>query len=190
MTDSIKRQQNLIVAAGILFAVVVLVRVVPMAWDYYQRGQDQIALLEDRLERYRNLVLETELWMERETLKAAEIADLEGWVFEGANPNLTGSSVQRLLRQAMEQANVRVMETNVPRYSYIEDWLMVSQEMNFSLDQQQILPFLNTLQQLRPRLHVVALTINRNRRQFTGTITVAGFSRARASGTAAVEPQL
>lgn len=174
-----KRQQNLLIAAGVLFALVMITRLVPMAWNYYQSGQDDIALLEERLDRYRTLVLESDLWMERELLKAAEIGDLESWIFEGANPSLTGSSVQRALRQAMEQSNVRVMETSVARYSYIGNWLMVTQEMNFSLDQPQILPFLTALQELRPRLHVVAFTINRNRRQFTGSITVAGFSRAR-----------
>jgi hypothetical protein len=174
-----KRKQKLMMLAGVLLVLVVVVRVLPGLYAHYQRGQEEIALLEERVERYRNLILDSDLWLERAELKAAEIGDLQDWVFEGANPNLTGSSVQRLLRQAMEQANLRVMETSVARYTYIEDWLMVSQDMNFALDQNQILPFLNALQQIRPRLYVTAFSVTRNRRQFTGSITVAGFSRAR-----------
>jgi hypothetical protein len=54
----------------------------------------------------------------------------------------------------------------------------VSQQMDFSVDQASILPFLNALQESRPRLHVSAFKVDRNRRQFTGSITVVGFGRA------------
>lgn len=168
-------ERKLLLLAGMMFALVLVVRVVPLLYGYYRQGQDEIALLEERVERSRQLILDTQLWMEREALKRAEIADLESWVFQGANPNLIGNSVQRALRQAMEQSNLRVMETSVARYNYTGDWLMVSQDMNFSLEQRQILPFLNALQEMRPKLHVTALSINRNRRQYTGSITVVGF---------------
>lgn len=171
-------ERKLLLLAGALLVVVLVVRVVPMALDYYRQGRDDIALLEERIERYRTLIQEQDQWMERETLKQAEIADLESWIFQGDNPNLIGSSVQRSLRQAVEQAGITVRETSVARYSYAGDWLMVEQEMSFTLDQNQILPFLDALQALRPRLHISALTVARNRRQFTGNITVVGFSRA------------
>ncbi len=54
---------------------------------------------------------------------------------------------------------------------------MVSQEMDFVIDQEKILPFLDKLEQSRPRLHVTEFSINRNRRQFLGSITVTGFSK-------------
>lgn len=173
-----KRNEKFMLAiAGVLFVLVLTVRVVPMVYNYYQQGEEEIALLEARIDRYRQLIVDTELWMEREKLKEAEIADLQNWVFEGSNPNLVGSSVQRTLRQAMEQVNVVVRETDVARYNTIGNWLMVSQEMNFVLSEDQILPFLNALREMRPRLYVTAFTVNRNRREFTGSITVTGFSR-------------
>jgi hypothetical protein len=125
----------------------------------------------------RTLIEMQDYWMEQEVLKQAEVADLESWIFEGANANLIGNSVQRTLRQAADQSGVIVRETRVAQYSNAGDWLMVSQEMSFTLDQNQILPFLNALQQTRPRLHIAAFTVARNRRQFTGNITVVGFSR-------------
>ena len=124
------------------------------------------------------MIIDVERWKENETLKQAEIADLESWIFEGTSPNLIGSSVQRSLRQAVEQSSVAIREMNVAEYNYIDDWLMVSQQMDFSVDQANILPFLNALQELRPRLHVSAFSLTRNRRQYTGSITVVGFSRA------------
>ena len=174
----IKRTQNLAILAGIMFALVLAVRIVPMLYNYYQQGKEDIALLQERRDRYEQLIIDVDRWKENETLKQAQIADLESWIFAGSNPNLVGSSVQRSLRQAVEKANVAIREMSVAEYNYIDDWLMVSQEMDFSVDQANILPFLNALQELRPRLHVSAFSVNRNRRQYTGSITVVGFSRA------------
>lgn len=173
----IKRTQNLAIVAGIMFVLVLAVRVLPMLYDYYQQGRDEIALLQERRDRYEQLIIDVDRWKANEVLKQAEIADMESWVFVGTNPNLVGSSVQRSLRQAVEEANVSIREMSVAEYNYIENWLMVSQEMDFSIEQANVLPFLNALQELRPRLHVSAFSLTRNRRQYTGTITVVGFSR-------------
>lgn len=170
-------ERKLLLLLGVLAVAVLVVRILPLAYDYYQQGRDEIALLEERVDRYRTLIQEQDDWMERETLKRAEIADLESWVFQGATPNLIGSSVQRLLRQAADQAGLSVRETRVAQYSYVDDWLMVSQEMSFTLQQQQVLPFLNAVEQLRPRLHIVAFNVARSRSGFVGNITVVGFSR-------------
>lgn len=174
----IKRTRNLAMLAGVIFALLLIVRIIPLLYGYYQQGQDDIALLQERRDRYEQLIIDVERWKENEILKQAEIADLESWVFPGSNPNLVGTNVQRSLRQAVEQTNVAIREMSVAEYTYVDDWLMVSQEMDFSIDQANILPFLNALQELRPRLHVSAFSVTRNRRQYTGTITVVGFSRA------------
>jgi hypothetical protein len=174
----IKRTQNLALLAGIMFVLLLTLRIVPMLYNYYQQGKEDIALLQERRDRYEQLIIDVDRWQENETLKQAEIADLESWIFAGANPNLVGSSVQRSLRQAVEQSNVAIREMSVAEYNYIDNWLMVSQQMDFSVDQASILPFLTALQALRPRLHVSAFSLTRNRRQYTGTITVVGFSRA------------
>lgn len=172
-------ERKLLLLAGVLFAAVLVVRLLPMAYNYYQQGREDIALLEERAQRLQTLIEEADQWRERETLKQAELADLQGWIFPGGNnPNLVSNSMQRTLRQAVEQAGITVRETRVAEYSYVgENWLMVSQEMSFTLDQPQILSFLGALQQLRPKLHVAAFNVARSRRQISGNITVVGFSR-------------
>jgi hypothetical protein len=172
-------ERKLLLLFGVLAAAVLVVRVLPLAYGYYRAGRDDIALLEERITRYETLIEEQEAWQERETLKRAEISDLESWAFPGGNPNLVGSSLQRFLRQAADQAGIAVRETRVAEYSYVGEWLKVSQEMSFTLEESQILPFLNAIQQLRPRLHVEAFNLSTSsRRGFSGTITVVGFSRA------------
>lgn len=171
-------ERKLLMLFGVLFAAFLIVRVLPMAYSHYRQGREDIALLQERADRLRTLIEEQDQWSEREKLKQAELADLQGWIFPGGNnPNLVSSSLQRLLRQAAEQSGVMQREMRVAEYSSIGDWLMVSQEMSFTLEQHQILPFLNALQQLRPKLHVAAFNVARARRQFSGNITVVGFSR-------------
>lgn len=171
-------ERKLIMLFGVLFAAVVIVRVLPMAYGYYRQGREEIALAEERVERLQALIQEQDTWSERETLKQAELADLQGWIFPGGNtPNRVSSSIQRLLSQAAEQTGVMQREMRVAEYSYVGDWLMVSQEMSFTLEQHQMLPFFTALQELRPKLHVAAFNVGRARRQFSGNITVVGFSR-------------
>src|SRR5688572_8666782 len=124
-----------------IFVLLLAVRIIPMLYGYYQQGQEDIALLQERRDRYEQLIIDVDRWKENEVLKKAEIVDLESWVFPGSNPNLVGSNVQRSLRQAVEQANVAIREMSVAEYTYIDGWLMVSQEMDFSIDQANILPF-------------------------------------------------
>lgn len=175
-------EQKLLLLFGALAALVLVVRVLPLAYDYYRDGRNEIAALEDRAERYRTLIEEEAQWQERALLKQAELAELEGAIFQAGNPNLIGSRVQTALRQAAEQAGVSPRETRVAQYNYAGNWLMVSQEMSFTLEQNQILPFLNAIEQLRPRLHVAAFNVARSpRRGFSGNITVVGFSRGMAA---------
>jgi hypothetical protein len=175
-----RNEKNLLILAGVLFSLVLVVRVVPMLLDYYARQRDEVALLGERIERSRTLIVETSQWREREALKRAEITDLQSWIFEGTDPNLVSSSVQRMLRQVVQNtAGVELREIDVPRYSSIDDWLVVEQDMDFALTQEAILPFLNALQNSRPRLQIAAFNVSHNRRQFTGRLTVVGFSRAK-----------
>jgi hypothetical protein len=183
-----RNEKNLVLVFAFLAAVVLIVRVIPLLFDYYRSGQDEIALLNERLDRYRTLLVETQQWQDREQLKKAEITDLQSWAFVGTDPNLVSSSVQRTLRQAVESSGVELREIGVARYSYVGDWLMVEQDANFSLSQSAMLPFLTNVKNVRPRLQIAAFSITRNRRQFTGSLTVVGFARIKGQQTSDAQP--
>lgn len=179
------KERKLLIVLAALFAVVLVLRVVPMLIGYYQSGREQIAVLQDRVERYQQLIEDTEEWKERAILKKAETEEYAHWAFEGGNPNLVGNSVQRALRQAVEQAGINIRQADLPRYSYVDDWLKVTQEMSLLLDQEEVLPFLQALKESRPRLFVTSMEITHNRRQYLGSITVTGFARAPAPAATA-----
>ena len=157
--------------------MVVVVRVIPLSMDSYDEGLDEMDFLEQRIERLRFLVEEAPFIVDEEIAKRAEVAALESWTFTGQDSNLIGTSVQRQLRQAVEEAEVLPRSYNTPRIAETEGWILVTQEMDFVIEQENILKFLELLENSRPKLHVTEFSINRNRRQYTGSITVTGFSK-------------
>ncbi len=184
-----RSEKNLLMLFGALFLLVLLVRVLPMAVNYYRSGREEIALLKEREARYRSLIVDTAQWQQREQLKSAEVTDMQTWIFPGSDPNLVSSSIQRSLRQLMAESGVELREAGVARYSYVGKWLMVEQDMSFALNQPAILPFLRALDASRPRLQISAISIARNRKQFTGSLTVVGFART-AKGEAGAKVAL
>jgi hypothetical protein len=171
------KEKKLLLLLGALGVLVLLVRVVPMVTGYYERGREDIALLQERVQHYQQLIDDTALWQERAALKQAQVAEYAGWVFQGNNPSLLGPAVQRSLRQTAEQSGITVREMSVARFARVDDWLLVTQDMDILLEQDNILPFLTALANQRPRLFVTAFTVAQNRRQFTGNLTVTAFSR-------------
>lgn len=170
-------EKKLVIMAGLLFLVVVIVRVIPLLQASYKDGKEEIEFLEQRIDRLRMLVEEAPFIKDREAAREEEVAALEALAFTETDPNLIGNSVQRQLRQTVEQAGVSPRSYDPPRVAQLEGWLMVTQEMDFIIEQQNILKFLDLLEKSRPRLHVTEFSINRNRRQYTGSITVTGFSK-------------
>ena len=170
-------EKTLIGFAVGLFLVVLVVRGIPWLRESYSESLEEIEFTQQQIDRLGMLVEEAPFIQDEEAAKKEEVAALESWVFTGEDPNLIGSGVQRQLRQAVEEAGVIARSYNTPRFAEIEGWLMVTQEMDFVIEQEKILPFLELLKNSEPKLHITEFSINRNRRQFTGSITVTGFSK-------------
>lgn len=184
-----KNERKLIVLAGVLFAAVLVVRVVPLVLDWYAEGEQEIARLENRLDGYRELIANTGRWMERERTLTEEVARLGEWVFEAANPNLVVTSVQSKLRTVATRAGVSVRETARPEYQESGEWLVVSQEISFNLSNQaEIVKFLDLLEDSRPHLFVTEFSITQSRRQYAGSLVVTGFGKLQARDLTASAP--
>ena len=170
-------ERKLLLLAAILFVLVLVVRILPWAYGEYRDGREQVALLEARVTRYQELIRDTAHWQARAAEQQARADAMQGWVFAGSSASLIGSSVQRALRQIAGQTGVSIRETTVARYGNSGEWLTVNQELDFTLDQAEILPFLAALEQARPRLHITRFSITHNRRQYLGRVQVVAFGR-------------
>lgn len=179
MTGGDKRLRLLLAT---LLVLAVLLEGVPRIASLYGKQRDEIARLEQRLARYRQLADETVEWQQRERAMALQVEDYHGWVLQGDNPGLASSSIQRLLRQAVAGSGVSLREMSVARVGSSGEWLVVNQDMSFTLDEQQILPFLAAIEALRPRLFITAFSLSHNRRQYIGNLSVTAFSRKPQAG--------
>jgi len=170
-------EKKLVGLALLIFLALFIVRFVPSLKTSYEDGLKEIELLEQQIARLQFMVEEFFIIQDREASRREDVAELESLMFTGQDPNLIGSGVQRQLRQAVDEAGLLVRQYSTPRFTEIDGWLQVVQEMDFVIEQEKILQFLNLLENSSPKLHITEFNINRNRRQYTGSITVTGFSK-------------
>ena len=170
-------EKKLVGLALLLLLALITVRVVPSLKTSYEDGLKEIELLEQQIARLQFMVEEFFIIQDREASRREDVAVLESLMFTGQEPNLIGSGVQRQLRQAVDEAGLLVRQYSTPRFIEIDGWLLVVQEMDFVIEQEKILQFLNLLENSSPKLHITEFNISRNRRQYTGSITVTGFSK-------------
>lgn len=170
-------ERRMLLLLGALLGLALLLEGLPRAVAVFSGQRDELARLEQRVERHRQLAEATAQWQQRERDMQAMEEEYRNWVLEGDNPGLAGSSVQRLLRQAVAESGISMREMSVARVSASGEWLTVSQDLSFSLDEQQVLPFLDAIDALRPRLFITAFSLSHNRRQYLGSLSVTGFSR-------------
>src|SRR5690606_13893466 len=137
---------------------------------YEGLSSDRARLIE-QIEYHRSLAAEEQALKQRAEEIAGIVTTIEHSVFS-APSNLLGSEVQAIIRNVSSRSGVQIREMRVAKVESFEDWLKVSQEMNFTTSQSQILPFLNALKAYEPRLYIKSFTVSRSRSQFTGSLTI------------------
>ena len=167
---------KLIYLGAAILLVTFVFRVVPAYLSAYSGLVSDKESLRQELIYYQNLVEQEAELKSRQQEIAGLVDGIENSIF-GIPRNLLGSEVQSIIRNISGRAGVEVREMGVAKIETFEDWLKVSQELNFSIDQSRILPFLNALKAHQPRLYVRKLTISRSRQQFIGSLTIEAFSR-------------
>jgi hypothetical protein len=165
----------LILAAGFL-AVTLVFRIVPGYFSTWSTLKADRESLRQELEYYRDLIDDETKLEARAAEIAGIVAGIEDTVFQVPS-SLLGSEVQAIIRNIGGRSGVEVREMRVAEVESIEDWLRVSQELSFTIDQRGILPFLNALRAHRPRLYISHFTVTRSRQQFVGSATIQAFSR-------------
>jgi hypothetical protein len=167
---------RLIILAAVTLAITLAVKVVPSLVAGYSDLKGERENLRQELTYYEKLVDdETELKARAEEARML-VTGIEDSVFY-IPENLIGSEIQAIIRNASVSTGVEVREMRVAKVETFEDWIKVSQDLNFVIEQNRILPFLNALKAYRPRLYVRKFTISRSRQQFIGALTIEAFSR-------------
>jgi hypothetical protein len=174
----IKERYRIILFSSLLI-LLVIIYVIPWLWSLYHRQLLEISQSEQRIQRYEKLIEDTELLQERVLTKQREVDAFSDWAFKGNNQALMGTSLQQTLRKVVDASGVTIREMSVTRFSKLEgrneSWTLILQDMSFALEEKQILSFLKELEAQRPKLFITTFSLQQNRRQINGNLTVVGF---------------
>lgn len=172
------RERNILMLALALGVLVVLSRGVPALRGMYAERALQIEQLRDAIVREQRLIDDTELWRERRENLEADTDSLDARLFTGNSSPMVAAAIQRQVRQYAADAGINIVSARLAEPQETGDWLMVAQSLSFTLSNQSAtLEFLGRLEQSSPYLGVTRFTMRRARNQYTGEITVVGFSR-------------
>ncbi len=174
-----RREKTILYAGAAVVVLMVLLRGLPVAGDIYAERKENIALIRDDIAREQNLAAATDEWRQQRDDIEVRLAQLEAQVFEPSTLPLLTANLQRIVRQYANDANISITSTKLAEPLQTDGWLLVEQELSFTMNNQSnSLGFLRRLEESQPWLGVTSLTMRRNRNQYSGSITVVGFSRS------------
>lgn len=174
-----KREKNILILAGLVAVLFIATQIIPAIQSFYGQRQDAIddVLLSSTQEQ--RLIENADRWQMRRENVEQQRTQLAQQVFSGATVPLIEASIQRDLTQYAREANISVTSTRLAERLEADGWILITQEMSFRTgDAANTLELLDALSSSTPRLHVKDFSLDRNRNQFTGDITVVGFARS------------
>jgi len=174
-----KREKNILLLAALVTVLFIATQVFPAIQSIYGNRQSAIdeVLLSSAQEM--RLVENAERWQARRANVEFERQSLVQQVFTGDTVPLIEASIQSNLAQFARDANIERSSTRLAERLEANGWLLISQEMSFRTgDAANTLRLLDALANSTPRLYVKDFSLDRNRNQFTGEITVVGFARS------------
>jgi len=172
------REKNILRLALLFLLLMLLSNGVPALRAVYAERSAVIEQLRDDIAREQRLIEDEELWEQRREQIHSQMQDMEAQVFQSGTVPMLTANIQRLVRQYAGESGITITSTRLAESRQSDGWLVVEQSMSFALDNQSnTLGFLNRLESSRPYLGVTSFNMRHNRNQYTGDITVVGFSR-------------
>ncbi len=173
-----KREKNILILASVVGVVFILTQGLPGIRSFYGERDERISQLQTDVQREQRLIEDAELWSERRAAAELRGTDLGDRLFQDNSIPLISANIQRLVREYANEAGVNITSTKLAESMSADGWLLVEQELSILTDSQSnIMELLNSIETSDPLLGVSDFSVRRNRNQYSGTITVVGFSR-------------
>ncbi|MBT3531481.1 MAG: hypothetical protein HOF74_14890 [Gammaproteobacteria bacterium] len=173
------RERNILILAGLVAAIFIATSIFPAIGDVYQGREDSLDSLRLDIEREQRLIANTADWRERRVSVELAMAELEAQTFDGETVPIVEANIQSALSLHARDSGITVSSTRLAETLETDGWLLISQEMSYrTTDQANTVAFLEKLEQSLPRLRVTDFNVNRSRNQYSGSITVVGFTRS------------
>ncbi|MGB4246523.1 MAG: GspMb/PilO family protein [Pseudohongiellaceae bacterium] len=184
-----RREKNILLLAIAVGIVFLASQGLPAVRALHAERAATIEQIRIDIERERRLIADAASWRERSAAIETQLQELGPQLFQGESVPLISANIQRIVRDHATQSGIAVTSTRLAESMAADDWLLVQQELSLQTDSQNnLMNFLQRLQESRPWLGVTHFSVRRNRNQYAGTITVMGFSRTQeAPASAAAE---
>ncbi len=174
-----KRERNILLLAAIVTLVFIGSSGWPAVQSVYAQRQANIESVESDIAREQRLIENTVSWRERRVEVESMLAELNNQLFSGETIPIVEANIQRSLSRLARESGITVSSTRLADRLLTDGWLLIRQEMSFRTNNQAYtVRFLERLENSAPRLRVTGFKINRNRNQYSGSITVVGFARS------------
>ncbi|MCG8413342.1 MAG: hypothetical protein MI746_03890 [Pseudomonadales bacterium] len=178
-----KREKNILLLAATVALVFVITQIVPAVQRFHASRDAAIEDVLLAITREERLIEDSLAWRERRIDAQVQQADMESQIFSGDTIPLIEANIQRDLSQHARDSGLTVSSTRLAERLESDEWLLISQEMSFrTADAGNTVVFLERLENSVPRLQVKDFSLDRNRNQYNGSITVIGFARGENRG--------
>jgi len=171
------RERNILILAAVVALFFLLNFLIPTITGAYANRQAEIESVRLAVAREQRLVEDTEFWARRRAEAEARSEELQTLIFSAATVPLIEAAIQRSLTQYARDSAINVNSTRLAERLETDGWLMISQEMSFrTANAANTINLLEMLENSAPRLFVKDFSLDYNRNQYTGAITVVGFA--------------
>lgn len=175
------REKKILLLAAAIGAIFIINQAFPALRETYADRSAEIAEIKSRIDREQRLFSDSEQWQERREKTQLEQAVLEKSIISETTVPLVSTNIQRVVRDYATASGISITSTKLAESMRADDWLLVEQELSIQTAAQgNVLEFLRSIESSTPKLGITQFSLRRNRNQYSGTITVIGFSRASA----------
>jgi len=175
------RRKHVFVALAVLLALAMGYRFSPALKDFFSPNQ-QIALMEKRLQKYQEIVDSGKDLNDRLDSLNKKAQDLESRLLEGKTPSLAAVEVQNIMQQAAAKSAVQISSVRVLSDKKLEPYgyILVPVEFQMLPTIRQLKEILYQLEAYHKYLTVEKLVVqeyNKRDRQLRCAITLAGVMK-------------
>lgn len=175
MTNRERKILLLAAAIGVVFAIT---QGFPALQQKYAQNKAGLEQVQANIDRENRLLEDSDVWQERRLQTQEELVNLQMRTIQEGTVPLISANIQRVVREHANRSGISITSTKLAESMRADGWLLVEQELSIQTENQgNVLGFLRSVENSNPKLGITAFSLRRNRNQYSGTITVVGFSR-------------
>jgi hypothetical protein len=173
-----KKEQKLLWLAGIMFfGYMIPFEAAPFVWQKTKHILEKIQKQKAEISRLHLLKAEVNKWQQEFETITQQSQTLETSLLSGETRALVSARAQSLLKEHASNAKINLTSVDLPEFVETGEWLLLTQSLKFEANSEQLMVFLQTLQQSLIKFWVVSVDVSVVRaNHMIGTLKISSFS--------------